>query len=280
MKRFTEASSLNKYPRELENFEQEKLFRKFHYLVNVIANRVALRLPKKFAKGKNLEDLREAGEIGFAEALQNFFVLNADRYADENVEENFKKYAGVVIYGRIRDHQREMDPLSRTARKYSDAVVKAKGMLIEKHSSPAGPTWTEFSDEEIAEILNITPKEYNRWKETIKNSRQQRNTPIVVELDDSNLARKIAGTHLSPEKLAMKKEMLVLLSQAINEGGLTREEKKLIQMKYFENQVDKGISQALHCSLVEMRNLEEQTLVKLNGYFRKRGLSLKNLIEI
>lgn len=280
MRRFNESNSVDKYPRELADSEQEMLFRKCHYLVNIIVNRIARRLPKKFATGKYQEDLREAGEMGFAEALQNFFVLNADRYADENLEDNFKKYALIVIYGRIRDHQRQTDSLSRTARKYADAITKAKGELIEKHSTPAGPTWTEFSDEEIAELLNLAPEEYKRWMHIIKNSRQQRSTPVMVELDESNLERKLPGQYLTPEQIAITEQTRRFLDSALTEGQLTEKEAQLIKAKYFEGEESAIIQKTLEIPPTEIKNVETAALAKLKDYFQKRGLSFDKFIKI
>ena len=116
-----------------------------HYasLIKFVAGRLAAGLPKRVDTG----DLVSAGVFGLMNAI--------DRY-DPTQGAKFETYAIPRIRGAILDGLRALDWVPRSVRSHSRSVQDAIARL--EHQLGRTPT-----DEEIADELQITTEELEKW---------------------------------------------------------------------------------------------------------------------
>jgi len=114
---------------------RDEIILKYLPLVHFVLGRLSLSQ----TMGNDYEDAASQGLIGLIEAL--------DRY-DPSYGTQFSTYATLRIRGRVLDHLRSLDWLSRTARKRARAVQQATTKLWgELHRAP--------TDDELATCLDM-----------------------------------------------------------------------------------------------------------------------------
>src|SRR5262245_7038198 len=91
---------------------RNRLIERYHYLVRVIANRIAGRLPRSI----DVQDLRSAGAFGLIRAIENFDVTRGTR---------FESYCATRVHGAILDELRAQDWVPRLVRNRSDQYKRA-----------------------------------------------------------------------------------------------------------------------------------------------------------
>lgn len=111
-----------------------------------LVKRIAYHLKGRLPDSVFVEDLIQSGVVGLIEAMQKF---NANQGA------SFETYAGIRIRGSMLDEIRKGDWTPRSVYRKSRAVSEA----INQVESKVG---REARDEEIAEEMGVTLKEYHR----------------------------------------------------------------------------------------------------------------------
>jgi RNA polymerase sigma factor for flagellar operon FliA len=141
--RYTMDSAWSHWHKEQHPAAREWLVVNYSSLVKFVAGRLAAGLPKSVDIG----DLVSAGVFGLMNAIDRFSP-------DHGVK--FETYAIPRIRGAILDSLRALDWVPRSVRSKSRSIEKAIAEL--EHTLGRAPT-----EEEIAEKLEVTPEELQKW---------------------------------------------------------------------------------------------------------------------
>jgi RNA polymerase sigma factor for flagellar operon FliA len=91
---------------------RNRLIERYLYLVKVIANRIAARLPRSI----DVQDLRSAGVFGLIRAIENFDTSRGTR---------FESYCATRVHGAILDELRAQDWVPRAVRGRMHVIDRA-----------------------------------------------------------------------------------------------------------------------------------------------------------
>ena len=98
---------------------RNRLIERYFYLVKVIGNRIAARLPRSI----DVQDLRSAGVFGLIRAIENFDITRGTR---------FESYCATRVHGAILDELRAQDWVPRLVRNRADKYRKALSALKQR----------------------------------------------------------------------------------------------------------------------------------------------------
>ena len=235
---------------ELRNF----LLTKYLPLVKYNADRVHAKLPVEV----DVEDLQSAGIFGLMDAIDAY-----DR--DRGVK--FETYCAPRIRGAILDELRSMDWVPRLVRSRTAKVEGARKRLAMEY----GRTPT---DEEVAEKLDMSMGEFNKvakdsstvgvvsihrkWFETDSNK-------DVREVDVLRDARQP-----NPLNQVQKRDLRDLMTR-----GLSRAERLILILYYYEEMTMKEIGQTLDLSESRVSQMHSSILARLKAQMAHRGTELK-----
>jgi RNA polymerase sigma factor for flagellar operon FliA len=114
---------------------RNRLVERYLYLVKVISNRIAARLPRSI----DVQDLRSAGIFGLIRAIENFDITRGTR---------FESYCATRVHGAILDELRAQDWVPRLVRNRSERYRRAFSEL-------RGRLDRDPSQREVAEHLGM-----------------------------------------------------------------------------------------------------------------------------
>ncbi len=194
-------------------------------------------------RGYELEDLSQLGVIGLIKAIDKF---------DCDYCVMLSTYAVPMISGEIKRFLRDdgMVKVSRTLKENAWKISKACEMLSQKYGRDATvdeiAAATELSREDIVMAMDA-----NKDVESIYKS--------VYENDGSEiyLVDQISSKENEKEKL-LDRLMLEKLMEELNE-----EEKRIINMRYFENKTQTQVAKILSISQVQVSRMEKKILLKM-----------------
>ncbi|MBL9201907.1 MAG: FliA/WhiG family RNA polymerase sigma factor [Opitutaceae bacterium] len=230
--------------------DEKELIVRYLPLVRNVVDRIKLNVPAHV----DADDLYSVGVTGLIAAVRKF---------DPNQGATFASYAAMRIRGAILDELRRMDWCPRRARarsrKLKNAIIEAE----QKHGRAATP-------QEVCEVLNIGPKEYEKWVEEAKPV-----TFIAIDQQTENDEGPGASLH---ELLAdecdktgrdnlEKAELLQLLTQRIAE--LPDIPKKILAMYYFENMRLAEIAAVFGLTESRICQIHAQTILGLRGWLQR-----------
>jgi len=95
---------------------RDRLIERYLYLVKVIGNRIAARLPRSI----DVQDLRSAGVFGLIRAIENFDISRGTR---------FESYCATRVHGAILDELRSQDWVPRLVRNRAETYRLAHDEL-------------------------------------------------------------------------------------------------------------------------------------------------------
>jgi RNA polymerase sigma factor for flagellar operon FliA len=225
------------------------LAERYLYLVRVIANRIASRLPRSI----DVQDLRSAGVFGLMRAIENFDTTRGTR---------FESYCATRVHGAILDELRAQDWVPRLVRNravsYRDAVAALRTSLDR-----------EPSTRELAIHLGTTDEEVNAL-------RRESNLTTVFTLsredesnEDGHTGRKIDAlvdrASEVPFDDLVTRDLAASLSQ-----HLSKSERTVVALYYYNNLTMKEIGQVLKISESRVCQIHTKLLKKLHD--RLEGL--------
>src|SRR5215469_3452206 len=222
--------------------------------VRLIARRIHERLPSYLS----LDDLISAGVLGLLGAIDNF---------DESLNVKLKTYAEKRIHGAIIDSLRDLDWAPRETRKKSKVIEVA----IHKSKERLG---REPSEEEIADELNITPAEYQKWLSDIQAIDLQ---PMEYATSDGmrmDVLRLVPDTDEDwPSRLVERSELERILTLAIER--MPKLERNVLNLYYFEELSLAEIAKLVNLHLSRVAQLRVQGVLRLRSHLQ-RVWSLEN----
>ena len=215
-----------------------------HYLP--IVRKVAECLFTKLPDEVDVEDLISAGIFGLMDAVRAYDLSRGVR---------FETYCYMRIRGAILDELRSMDWVPRLVRSREHKLHKALHKVTMKLGRP--PT-----DEELAREMHLAMTEFQKL---IRDSAavglvslNQKWFEIREELEDKNTE--------SPVETASKRESLAELIR----GELSRAERTIIILYYFEDMTMKEIAKALGLSESRISQIHASVLNRLQETLKKR----------
>lgn len=219
-------------------------------LVHMVARRFENR-------GHDKEEIFQIGCIGLMKAIDHF---------DLSLNLAFSTYAVPMITGEIRRFLRDdgMVKVSRTLKENGYKISKAREWLVSQLGREPGivevAAATELSTEEITLAL-----EANREVESIYRPVYEKDGDELLYIDQ--LCGKEAGSGFveEPEKEAVLNQIAV--SQLL--GILGEKEKKLIELRYFENKTQNEVAAVLGMTQVQVSRMEKKILLRLRSELGK-----------
>lgn len=225
------------------------LMENYRYLVKYIAERLHSKLPGKV----ELDDLTSAGIFGLMDAI--------DAY-DPGRGVKFETYCSPRIRGSILDELRSMDWVPRLVRSRASQLSKARQSL-ETHLGRK-PT-----KKQIAEKLDIDMEEFERLqKDANAVNVVSLNTQYGDDNDEKNISEiDIIKDEKSKDPLteAQKRDLKSLLTK-----GLTRAERLIIVLYYYEEMTMKEIGATLDLSESRVSQMHSSIVQRLKAQMNSR----------
>ena len=248
----------------------EKLWRQFHKrnddasrngllenylpLVRYTAERLATKLPDEV----DTDDLMSAGIFGLMDAVEAF---------DPERGVKFETYCVPRIRGAILDELRSMDWVPRLVRSRSHKLNVAKQVLeAELGRAP--------NDKELAKQLRLPMREFRKLQ------RDSRATGLVslsrkwFETDSNKDVREIDiledKRSENPFRSAQRRDIKDLVTR-----GLSRAERLIILLYYFEEMTMKEIGETLDLSESRVSQMHSAILARLRNQLEKRQKELQ-----
>ena len=199
-------------------------------------------------RGVEMEDLFQIGSIGLLKAVDKF---------DPAFEVRFSTYAIPMILGELKRFFRDdgMIKVSRSIKENQHRVYLAR----EKIEKELG---REPSLKEIAEMLGMPPEEVAMTMDSAAEVESLYRTVYQSEGTDISLIDKI------PEKENAEEHLLnrIFLEEIL--GKLESSDRKLLYMRYFQDQTQTQIAEQLGVSQVQVSRMEKRILKKLRSLYR------------
>ena len=204
---------------------------------------------KRFVgRGVDMEDLFQIGSIGLLKAVDKF---------DTSYDVKFSTYAIPMILGELKRFFRDdgMIKVSRSIKENQHRVYLAR----EKIEKELG---REPSLKEIAEMLEMPPEEVAMTMDSAAEVESLYRTVYQSEGTDISLIDKI------PEKENAEEHLLnrIFLEEIL--GKLESSDRKLLYMRYFQDQTQTQIAEQLGVSQVQVSRMEKRILKKLRSLYR------------
>ncbi len=202
---------------------------------------------KRFSgRGYDTEDLCQIGAIGLIKAVDNFNI---------NFEVRFSTYAVPVISGEIKRFLRDdgMVKVSRTLKENGIRVRRAAESL-------AAGLGREATMEELSAATELEREEIVMALEAGNEVESLQKTVFQKEGSEILLMDRIPSEKNESETIINR----VLLEELLNE--LDEKEKRLIEMRYFEEKTQTQTALELEMSQVQVSRLEKKIL----GFMRKK----------
>ncbi len=224
---------------------RNQLVEAYHYLVKVIGNRIAARLPRSI----DVQDLRSAGVFGLMRAIENFDLERGTP---------FESYCATRVRGAILDELRSQDWVPRLVRNRASAYKKALTELRKDLGR-------EPSDHETAQYMELS------HQETVKMRRESNLTNVYTlnqqdeRDDDPRMLRKLDALMDKDSEVPFDKLVAQDLAGALVEV-LTQPERTVIALYYHEGLTMKEIGRVMGISESRVCQIHTKTLKKLKVY--------------
>ena len=198
---------------------------------------------KRFSgRGYDSEDLFQIGCIGMLKAIDRF---------DLGYNVSFSTYAVPLITGEIRRFLRDdgIIKISRTIKENQKLILKEREKHVEKYNEK--PTI-----EQLAKACGL-----EREDVVLATSALMPVDSIDREINQDNENTTVGSflpDHTDSEKIIVDK---ILIKQLLE--SLTKEEEKVIVLRYFKNKTQQEIAEIMGLTQVKVSRLEKKILAKL-----------------
>lgn len=229
-----------------------RLLDKYVPLVRNVATRMAMGFPRSV----ELSDLVSTGVIGLIEAFGNF---------DPDRGVKFETYAVPRIRGAILDELRALDWVPRSTRAKSREIEKAYITLENKHGRMPGRM-------ELAKYMKISIDELHSNLDDVSGTNILSLDEVIYREDDNRQVPRIESVidrqTISVLGAIEKNELKSFLGVAID--NLTRQEKLVIALYYYEELTLKEIGEVMSISESRVSQIHTRAVMKLRGMVKDR----------
>ncbi len=198
---------------------------------------------KYSGRGYELEDIIQIGVIGLIKGIDRF---------DLGIDVKFSTYAVVMIIGEIKRFLRD-DGIVKVSRS-----IKENGLRIRRaREELANTLMREPTIEELAQKAEIPVEDVIVAQDALQEVESIHKTIYQSDGNEIYLLDRLSGD--KDEKEELLNHMLVnsLLSE------LSEDEKKIIQMRYFENRTQTEVAKEFGISQVQVSRLEKKILLSM-----------------
>jgi len=237
-------------PEDMRNF----LVEKFLHLVRYNAERIYQRLPDEV----DLEDLMSAGLFGLIDAINAYDLERGVK---------FETYCAPRIRGAILDELRSMDWVPRLVRHRTSKVEGARQKIEMEIGRKA-------TDKEIANKLEVDNEEFIKYKRDSSAVSVTSITRKCYQSDGSRELREIDvikdEQQTSPVKIIQRSDLKDLMTK-----GLTRAERLIVLLYYYEGMTMKEIGTTLDLSESRVSQMHSSILQRLKAQMQHRMRELE-----
>ena len=251
---YTPERLWSEYRNEPSEALRNHLMERFLHLVRYNAERIYARLPDEV----DIEDLMSAGLFGLMDAI--------DAYDPER-QVKFETYCAPRIRGAILDELRSMDWVPRLVR-HRTARVEAMRQQIEME------TGVPATDDQVAERLDIDPEEFEKYKRDSRAVSVSSITRKATGDDDGRETREIEvvkeDAFSGPVQFLQRRDLKELITR-----GLSRAERLIVVLYYYEGMTMKEIGQTLDLSESRVSQMHSSILQRLKAQMQHRMRELE-----
>jgi RNA polymerase sigma factor for flagellar operon FliA len=228
---------------------RNQLMEHYLYLVRYNAERIGAKLPDEV----DVDDLMSAGIFGLVDAIDAFELERGVK---------FETYCAPRIRGAILDELRNMDWVPRLVRHRAHQLDHAtRALEVELGRLP--------SDDEIARRLKMTPAQF---KKLLRDASAAAVVSLSRKLDDGDTNRDVHEIDVLPDERgidpvleAQKKDLRDLVTR-----GLSREERLIIVLYYYEEMTMKQIGDTLDLSESRVSQMHSAIIDSLREKLQSR----------
>jgi RNA polymerase sigma factor for flagellar operon FliA len=235
---------------EIRNYFMEK----YLHLVRYNAERIYARLPDEV----DIQDLMSVGLFGLKDAIDAFDL-------DRGVK--FETYCAPRIRGAILDELRSMDWVPRLVRHRTSKVEHARQQFAKQHGRD--PT-----DDELAKRLNIDGEEFDKLKRDSSAVGTFSLTRKCFQSDGNKDVREIDvikdESQRNPFSEIQRKDVKDLITK-----GLSRAERLIVVLYYYEEMTMKEIGATLDLSESRVSQMHSSILARLKAQMQHRARELE-----
>jgi RNA polymerase sigma factor for flagellar operon FliA len=222
-----------------------------HYLplVRYTAERILSRLPD----GVDLDDLISAGVFGLMDAIESFDLSRGVK---------FETYCMPRIRGAILDELRNMDWVPRLVRHKASRLDEARKALEVRLGRPP-------LDEEMAEFLGVSLETYYRMVQEgsavnlVSLDKKWYETDSYKDVREIDILEDRKGE--DPTRKLQRKDLMRLVTK-----GLSRNERLILILYYYEELTMKEIGATLHLSESRVSQMHSAIVQRLQAQLKKR----------
>ena len=230
---------------EIRNF----LIRKHLDLVSYAAERLHKRLPSEV----EINDLKSAGAFGLMDAVDGF---------DPDRGVKFETFCTQRVRGAMFDELRSMDWVPRLVRSRTAKVDKVRKSI--EMETGAKPT-----EDEVATRLNVSGDEFEKLQKDSRPISMVSLTRKCFETDSSKDVREIDvvedGRQENPLQVVQKQDLQALITK-----GLSRAERLIVILYYYEEMTMKEIGATLDLSESRVSQMHSSILARLKAQMQHR----------
>jgi RNA polymerase sigma factor FliA len=230
------------------------LMEKYLPLVRYNAERIYTRLPDEV----DIEDLMSAGLFGLMDAIDAFDL-------DRNVK--FETYCAPRIRGAILDELRAMDWVPRLVRHRTAKVESARQKF--EMANGRSPT-----DTELASFLQLPSEEFDKVKRDSSAVSTHSITRKFASSDGSRELREIDVVRDDSESNPLREMQRRDLKDLITKG-LSRAERLIVVLYYYEGMTMKEIGSTLDLSESRVSQMHSSILARLKAQMQHRSRELE-----
>ena len=242
-----------KYKKKPTEALRNDLMERYLPLVRYNAERVHAKLPDEV----DVEDLMSAGIFGLMDAIDAFDMERGVK---------FETYCAPRIRGAILDELRSMDWVPRLVRSRTNQVETAR-----KHIEMT--TGRKATDDELAAKLGVNQDEYAKIKRDSSAVGVVSLSRKWFETDSNKDVREIDvledGKQINPFTVVQKRDLKDLITK-----GLSRAERLIVLLYYFEEMTMKEIGTTLDLSESRVSQMHSSILARLKAQLSHREQEL------
>lgn len=195
------------------------------------------------SSGKDKEELFQIGMIGLMQAIDRF---------DTTYDVRFSTYAVPLILGEIRRFLRDDNPI-----KVSRTIAEHRKQIQTLQQGQE-----DISVDQIVEKTGLTREDV-----VLAHGKLPDRTPSIYETAyDSGESQVLLVDQLEGKEKPMEEEVLEEQILALAMQALSAEEKRLIQMRFFENMTQTEIAGRLGMTQVQVSRREKKILQKMREF--------------
>lgn len=251
-----------KFRESHDSLTQENLIKQYGHLVEQMASRLSLTIPKNIIPK---EDLIGLGYIGLIEAIQKF---------DYNKGYQFETFGLWRIKGAMLDGIRKMDWVPRGLREKAKKLNTAYRHLEQTFMrSP--------SEEELSNYLDIPIEDVDQAMAALSFSTLlSLNEPINANEDEGKEQSRLdqISDHNSETQLQQlqMEEFRRLIVECIDK--MPEKEKLVISLLYYEGLTQVEIAEVLNLTKGRISQIHSQAILRLRRSFEARGFSFDSFM--